>query len=408
MKKALSILLSLLLVFGTVAFSLTAAAEETTIVAQGYCGAEGNEESLTWTLDGEGTFTVSGTGAMKNYPYYHDSSINQYVPDTPWKMYRESIKTVVLQSGVATITRGAFYGCTSLTSVSIPNSITQIQEAAFYGCTSLSSVEMDEGNDYYYVVDNCVIQRQWNTNALVLGCKTSVIPTDGSVTIIGSRAFASTPEAIVVPLFIESFGDNCFGGCTDLKTVVFEPGFTKTPEYIELPNSVTRIVIPDTVTLIECFLVVGKNDALEIYYTGSEEQWNQIEIKNPPETYPNSNLIAATKHFDYQFQNVPATEATETAHGYTEGVYCDVADLYISGHDVIHNALGEQRVIQEPTGTEEGIVDIQCSVCGEWGRYTVAPTGSQPNDDNPTFFDQIIAFARGIIDWFLRLFKWLG
>jgi hypothetical protein len=108
-------------------------------------------------------------------------------------------------------------------------------------------------------------------------------------------------------------------------------------------------------------------------------------------------------------QNVAATEATETAHGATAGVWCPDCETWLSGHDVIHNHLGEQRVIKEPTETEEGIVEIRCTVCGEWGQYTADPTGSQPDDNNSGgFWVQIQSFFRGIIDWFLRLFKWLG
>ena len=111
--------------------------------------------------------------------------------------------------------------------------------------------------------------------------------------------------------------------------------------------------------------------------------------------------------------DVPATEATATEHGYTAGIFCPDCQTWLSGHDVIHNALGEQRVIKEPTETEEGIVEIRCTVCGEWGQYTADPTGSQPDDDNNGgssggFWQEITGFFRGIIDWFLRLFKWLG
>lgn len=33
-----------------------------------------------------------------------------------------------------------FYGCTGLTSITIPNSVTEIGSSTFYGCTSLTSI----------------------------------------------------------------------------------------------------------------------------------------------------------------------------------------------------------------------------------------------------------------------------
>ena len=61
---------------------------------------------------------------------------------------------------------------------------------------------------------------------------------------------------------------------------------------------------------------------------------------------------------------------------------------------MIHNHLGEQTVIKEPTDTEEGLVDIVCTVCGETGRYTVAPTGAKPDENSGGFWQQITGFFR--------------
>jgi len=51
-----------------------------------------------------------------------------------------SLTSVIIPSSVTAISEGAFYGCTSLTSVTIPSSVTTIGDYAFCGCTSLTSV----------------------------------------------------------------------------------------------------------------------------------------------------------------------------------------------------------------------------------------------------------------------------
>ena len=39
----------------------------------------------------------------------------------------------------------AFYGCSSLTNITIPNSVTQIGGSAFYGCADLTSIASPDG-----------------------------------------------------------------------------------------------------------------------------------------------------------------------------------------------------------------------------------------------------------------------
>ncbi len=58
MKKAFVLLLSALLLVGMVPMFSSAA----TIVDYGTCG-----DNMTWTLDSDGTLTVSGMGVMNDY-----------------------------------------------------------------------------------------------------------------------------------------------------------------------------------------------------------------------------------------------------------------------------------------------------------------------------------------------------
>ena len=51
-----------------------------------------------------------------------------------------SLTNVSIPSSVIAIGQYAFYGCTSLTSISIPSSITRIESSAFVDCTSLTDI----------------------------------------------------------------------------------------------------------------------------------------------------------------------------------------------------------------------------------------------------------------------------
>ena len=92
----------------------------------GNCGA-----TATWSLNSTGVLTISGSGAMTDL-------VSE--ADQPWKGYRTSITSVVIESGVTSIGNWAFRDCTGLTSVTIPASVTTIGNHAFEGCKGLTSI----------------------------------------------------------------------------------------------------------------------------------------------------------------------------------------------------------------------------------------------------------------------------
>lgn len=136
-------------------------------------------------------------------------------------------------ASVVSIGDYAFYGCTGLTSVSIPKSIGftrfgSIGKAAFYGCTNLSSIIVDEANIRYDSRDNCNAIIETASNSLIVGCKKTIIP--NSVTLIGDYAFSGSASltSVTLPNSVTSIGDYAFYGCNGLSSVT-------------IPNSVTCI-----------------------------------------------------------------------------------------------------------------------------------------------------------------------
>ena len=96
-----------------------ASSEITTTAMNGECG-----ENVTYTLDDAGTLTISGSGKMDNY--------NQ--GDSPWNSKKNSIKKVVIKSGVTYIGRNAFYGLTNLLAVSM-SEVKEIGGSSFENCS---------------------------------------------------------------------------------------------------------------------------------------------------------------------------------------------------------------------------------------------------------------------------------
>ena len=208
--------------------------------ASGKCGA-----NLTWTLDDNGTLTISGEGAMTDWS--SSSSV-------PWYSIRSSIKNVIIGNSVTSIGLCAFYSCSSLKSVTIGNSVTSIGEYAFYDCSSLESISVDINNQYYSSENGILFNKDKTTLIQYAIGKTDTQYTiPDSVTSIGDWAFwrCSSLESVVIPDSVTSIGYHAFGYCSSLESVTIGNSVTNIGEWAFTDcSSLESVVIPDSVESI--------------------------------------------------------------------------------------------------------------------------------------------------------------
>ena len=197
-----------------------------------------NEGNLTWKLDADGTLTISGTGAMKDYN----------ADDNPSPAYNNSkVKKIVIEKGVTSVGDYAFRSCNNLTSIMISNSVTSIGNSAFFYCTSLTSVTIP---DNVTSIENYAFA--------YTGLKSITIP--DSVTNIGNYAFAGCKDltSITIPDSVTSIGNSAFYNCSSLTSITIPDSVTSigTATFSGCKN-LTSITIPDSVTSIGNSAFVG-------------------------------------------------------------------------------------------------------------------------------------------------------
>lgn len=195
----------------------------------GTCG-----DNLDWELE-DGVLTISGTGAMTTY-----SSSNA----APWNSYKNSITSLVVESGVTTIGNYAFYNCNQLVTASLPDSVTTLYSAAFRNCTALTNVNLPANLGNWGLSDN-----------VFNGCTSlTQITIPSKVKYIQGYAFlnCSALTSVSIPEGVTSIGSSAFKGCSSLTKLTL-PGSVNTISTSAFADcsALTEIVIPDGVEEVQ-------------------------------------------------------------------------------------------------------------------------------------------------------------
>ncbi len=251
-SKLLSVTIAVLMLISAVPFSVNAA-----VMASGKCG-----ENLTWTLDSEGTLTISGTGSW--YDEEYDNEV--YTEYHYYDQYKQQVKKVIITDGVTGIGIAAFNNFRILESVSIPESVTYIGNKAFMECLSLNDITLpqslltigeyvfmqtplkalyipanvknirgplvihanfegytvDENNKYFSVDENGNLFNKAKTKLIHLRFDPTVkeYTVPDSVTTIGRAAFTNFYlEKIIIPETVTVIEESAFAGTFCLKEI---------------------------------------------------------------------------------------------------------------------------------------------------------------------------------------------
>ena len=260
--------------------------------------------------------TFNGTKLSNDdgYIIYADDTENILVG------YNGTANDLTLPTYITNINNYAMCGYTSLTNIAIGNNVTSIGLGAFYGCNSLTSITIPfvgeqknstHNSHFGYIFGTNTATFNYNhvpeslktviitggssiTSSAFSDCNslTSIVISD-SITSIGNFAFSQCDSllSITIPNSVTNLGLSAFYNCLSLERVVIGDGVINI-DSSTFSNcySLKSVVIGNSVNSIGLFAFSRCGSLTDITYNGTIAEWNAIE-----------------KVYDWN-TNVPATE----------------------------------------------------------------------------------------------------
>lgn len=341
-KKLLSILLVLSLMLALVPAAF--AADTGTL-----------EGGLTWTLDDGGLLTISGEGA---------------IPDNnagPCIWADMNVAIIRIDTGVTAIGAHAFQGCNEVEYVYLSDTVETLGAGALSGMSALQAITADEENPAFTGREGALYTKDGKTLVQAPAVVTEFVVPEG-VTAIGSYAFSGYEQLrhVYFPASgLTTIGSNAFYGCTQLTDIILPDGLTRIEMNVfNRCSALAEVTIPASVTEVRGFSFMGCTALTDVYYTGTQAQWDAVRIDtsygNP---FKNVTVhVDAEQHVFGAWQTVeqPGCEqaGTITRTCTNDCGLKQTAAVAALGHN------WDDGVTTKPNGVRCGFQHLTCKRCG--------------------------------------------
>ena len=260
MKRVFTFLLAVIMLLA--AIPLGSIQAQAAIIDSGAWGQD--DDNVKWTMDSNGTLTISGKGKMLDCYVISTDTIHGTNWFRAWDRHMQDITSVVIKEGITYIGDESFSGAANLRSVTIADSVETIGMRAFSNCDSLTKITFGKGLkktniEVFSYCDGLTEFKFPNQtieygNGLFLGCSNlKSVTTSNKVTKIPDSTFKKCAKLETVNLSssITNIHSEAFALCTNLKSITIPEGVNKIHshafadcinlESISLPNSLTAM-----------------------------------------------------------------------------------------------------------------------------------------------------------------------
>ncbi len=315
----------------------------------------------------QGTTLPGSMIEIPDYKFRNNNELTSYViPDHVTKigsqafMNCKNLKSVTIPESVATIDNFAFCG-SALERVVLPGGITEIAYSAFGSCSNLTSVILPES------------VTKIGGSAFAGDRALTSINIPAGVTVIGDHAFQSCTslpnKCLQLPAGVTELGKGVFTNCFGLTSIEVPSKITAIKEFtFSHCENLKYVALPAGITSIESFAFDECENLTDIYFAGTEAQWNAIEIDD----YGKEFVLAANVHFN---STMPDTVASEKPVQPAQLAYASTQTVTVDGKAVKF----EMYALKDAKGNDTNYIklrDLAYTLNGTPGQFEVGWNGA--------------------------------